>query len=496
MTSNEEKSMKGLSKIRKMRKAMIIGYALIIILAVTGVTAFAVSENETVLTNKVSSMISSLNVQLRMNLESYLSKMESVGTMAFAVDDAYTYDASDKTNDEYESLNLEKSISDELYKLCLMENFVDYGIVYRNNRTVGKISNGTIQLFGSNIFSDFEKMISRKNTHDGWYTGYNNDFDRIYYVKRIHSNAILVISFYTNELDHVLDNPETLSDMSIRLTDSSYNIIYSSVKGEIGTVLPKEINNQIKDSGNATIMDNEYLTTVNSCDFGWYVVCSIPTDIIMKEKNQMRTYIYLASLIAIVIAVVAGSIFTAKLADPVALVASSMETNERQDDFEGVLIKQSFEAKAEKIVSSIPNGKRSAIVIADIDNFSIIKHNLGIKHANEKLETLLDCIHKSFPKTECIGRMGDDVFCIITRITDEDSLTFRKNLSKQCGELCSSFMDKAVLSNGSTINISVSVGAAIFPENGRNYKSIYEFADKALFASTANMNTYTVFDGI
>ena len=43
-----------------------------------------------------------------MNLESYLARMESVATLAFSIDDAYTYDATTSTLNEYDKLNLEK----------------------------------------------------------------------------------------------------------------------------------------------------------------------------------------------------------------------------------------------------------------------------------------------------------------------------------------------------------------------------------------------------
>ena len=140
-------------------------------------------------------MASSLTVQMKLNINSYISRMETIATLAFASEEAYTYDATATDNDEYESLNTEKIISDKLYSLCIMENFVDYGIVYRNNRTVGKVSNGTVNLFGDRIFTDLSTMISRQRTSDGWGTGYNDDFKRIYYVKQIHENAILVLSF-------------------------------------------------------------------------------------------------------------------------------------------------------------------------------------------------------------------------------------------------------------------------------------------------------------
>ena len=120
--------------ISKFKIAMISGFAFIVAVSVIIVSILAVKKTDDVLTNKVVSLTSSLNVQMKINLESYLQRMEKTCTLAFGEQATYKYDATDPDNDEYEALNTEKLISDNLYSLCIMENFVDYGIVYSNNR--------------------------------------------------------------------------------------------------------------------------------------------------------------------------------------------------------------------------------------------------------------------------------------------------------------------------------------------------------------------------
>lgn len=158
--SKKDKGGKSLRNIRTIQSAMIAGYALIVIIAITVVTQFAVRKTDEVLKNKVISLTSSLGVQMKLNMQSYLSRMETIATLAFGEEEAYTYDAADENNDEYEAINKEKVITDKLFSLCIMENFVDYGIVYSNNRTVGKISNATLTHFGDRIFDDLSSMIS------------------------------------------------------------------------------------------------------------------------------------------------------------------------------------------------------------------------------------------------------------------------------------------------------------------------------------------------
>ena len=331
MTS-KEKRIQGLMKLRKMRIWMIIAYTLIVIIALVSVSGFNSLQNESVMKAKVNTLTSSLNVQLKLNLESYLSRMESVATLAFSIDDAYTYDATTTTLEEYDRLNLEKSISDELFKLCLMENFVDYGIVYRDNSKLGKVSNGTLELFGNDMFIDLQAMISRERTHDGWFAGYKSNYERVYYVKQIHQNAILVMSFYTTELEEVFDNPETMNDMAIRLTDKNYKIIYSSLGDELGHPLPDDINEAAQASTAGAVLDDNNLTTVNMTSGGWSVICSIPTDVILKEEEQSRRSVWIVTAIAAILAAVAGSAFSFMLSDPISMIAVNINDDEKERD--------------------------------------------------------------------------------------------------------------------------------------------------------------------
>ncbi len=324
MTS-KEKRIQGLQKLRKMRVWMIIAYTVIVIVALGVVSVFTAQRNEIVMKEKVSSMTSTLNVQLKMNLESYLSRMESVATLAFSIEDAYTYDATTSKLNEYDKLNLEKMISDELFKLCLMENFVDYGIIYRDNSKLGKVSNGTLELFGNDMFIDLKAMISRERTHDGWFAGYKNNYERVYYVKQIHENAILVMSFYTTELEDVFDNPETLSAMTTRLLDKNDKIIFSSEKNELGYPMPDELKAGAVSSTAGAVMDDNYLITVNNCNVGWDIICSIPTEVILKEQQENRQSIRIMTVVAAILAAVAGSMFSFMLSDPITMIAVNID---------------------------------------------------------------------------------------------------------------------------------------------------------------------------
>ncbi|MCM1507607.1 MAG: diguanylate cyclase [Ruminococcus flavefaciens] len=491
MTRNEKRAY-GLMKIRSMRFSMIIGYAMIVVTAIICVTLFAVNTSENVLKNKVSSMTSSLNAQLNINLNNYLSRMENAATLAFSIDEAYTYDTADKEKDEYEAINTEKIISDELSRICLMENFVDYGIVYRNGDTIGNISKGTKGLFGDTMFEDFENMISRNRTLDGWYTGYQDDYERIYYVKRIHDNALLVISIYTSELSGVLENPETESGMTIRLTDNKYIIMNSTEKDETGNNLPLEISQQVEGKDASTVLGDTYLTTVNSCDIGWYVICSVPTDVIMKEKDQMQIYIYIMAGVSAILAVLVGIFFTSRLTDPARVVAANLGEGSRDEEFSTIFTKGAFMEKTDNILSEQKGSH--AILLIDMDNYREMSYTFGRSYAEGNIGRLVNEIQRLFPKAECMGRIDTDLFAVLINISEKDKMMTRKELSRKCAEVCTDFRSSAQTDRG-IFPITVSIGTAVSPDNGLTADKIFDCASIALFTAKKNgKDSFVIYD--
>ncbi|MGN1404000.1 MAG: diguanylate cyclase domain-containing protein [Ruminococcus sp.] len=493
MAGKGDKNERHAENLKRLKISMILGYAAIVVAAILFVSLLAVQKTDEVLKNKVSTMASSLNVQMKLNMDSYLSRMETIGTLVFASEEAYTYDATAEGLDEYEALNTEKIISDELYSLCIMENFVDYGIVYRNNHTVGKISNGTVDLFGDQLYADLEEKITRQRTKDGWFTGYHDNFKRIYYVKRVHENALLVISFYASELENVFDNPETLKDMDIRLTEQNHKIIYSSREDETGMALPDAIHERVENRNSSTVMDDEYLVTVNSCGDSWYVICSIPTQIILNEKNEMRLYIYVAAIAAALLAILMGTILSIKLTDPVSTIVTNLNTKAHIDQLTGILNKRSFEEYTENALHQALPVENHALILLDVDNFKGVNDTLGHAYGDQVLAEIGNILRTVFQPEDYLGRIGGDEFCVLlnTEGLEQDYLQL---VCSKCEKLCEAFHNNYTGDDG-TYKISASIGVSLFPIHGDSFAKLYKRADRALYVSKKKgKDTYTIYE--
>lgn len=482
-----------IKRIRWLKRSMILSYAAIILLITVLITVLIMNKTEKALKTKVSSMTDSLNVQMQMNINSYLKRMEITGTLVFAIEEAYMYDACAEDSGSYEALNTEKIISDKLFDLCIIENFVDFGIVYRNNHIVGKISNGTKELFGENLYTDLSSFINRSRTNDGWETGYNGNYKRIYYTKKINENAVLVLSFYATELENVLEHTSGIDNMKIRLVDSHFGIIYSSENGEIGTTLPKAIRSRIDGISASAIMDDEYLITMSDCGNNWQIICSVPTEIILKEKNEIQLYIISVGISATILAILLSIFLSQKISNPVNNMVAVLDTKAHIDQLTGIMNKRSFEERVENALANPYEGSGLALIILDVDNFKDVNDTLGHDNGDKVLADVGNVLRNVFRSDDYLGRLGGDEFCIGMRMSLISDEYCRKLVERKCEELCKVFRNK-YMGDNNNYKISVSIGAVCSPEHGSDFGTLYKCADSALYNSKrSGKDTYTIY---
>lgn len=478
--------------VRKFIMAMTCGYIAIMIGLTAFITYLSINKTDTILKTQASSMTSALNIQMKMNLSRFLENMETTATLIFASENAYKYDASNESNDEYEALAVEEEISDNLYNLCIMENYVDFGIVYSNNHIVGKVSNGTVDLFGDNLYKGLSSFINRQRTCDGWSTGYNNDYTRIYYVKRVNENAVLVTSFYTTELEDVFEHPGGIGDTSIRLTEENGVIIYSSEEDETGKYLPESIKSRISDNS-ATRIDDEYLITFTNCGDDWKVICSVPTSIILKEKNEYQIYIVIVCALSTLIAILLTVAFSLKMSNPVNDMVDVLNKKAHVDLLTGVLNKRSFEEYTENAINSAESSDIYALILLDVDNFKGVNDTLGHAYGDKVLANIGVILRSVFREGDYLGRLGGDEFCVFLKMSAVNSGSASNFTIKKCEQICSAFHNNYT-GDDNSYKISASVGAALFPKNGKTFSELYKCADTALYQSKhKGKDTYTIY---
>ena len=143
-----------------------------------------------------------------------------------------------------------------------------------------------------------------------------------------------------------------------------------------------------------------------------------------------------------------------------------------------------------EIEAASTSNTKFAVIFADLDRFKIfndtIGHDLGdkiIKQAAQRLYALL-------PYTAYTARIGGDEFGIIYRFSEREDL--RELLREINDSIKKSF---ALVEN--EINLSISIGVSIFPENGADCETLMKNAGIALYkAKDLGRDTYQLYDRV
>ena len=130
-----------------------------------------------------------------------------------------------------------------------------------------------------------------------------------------------------------------------------------------------------------------------------------------------------------------------------------------------------------------------ALYLIDIDNFKNVNDDFGHAIGDVLLSTMADKLSQFFRATDIVGRIGGDEFLIFMKDVDDKSVAAQK-----AAEICTGFRNWFKSTSGS-VELSVSIGICILPEDGTSFDEIYKKSDVALYVSkNKGKNTFTFYD--
>jgi len=139
----------------------------------------------------------------------------------------------------------------------------------------------------------------------------------------------------------------------------------------------------------------------------------------------------------------------------------------------------------EKVGEMLANGVKGALFMMDMDNFKAINDNYGHIAGDGTLKAFADTLRKYAGEDDIVCRIGGDEFMTFIAYPTSKS-TLGNHATNIISDMCA-FLEKS----GFETNSSVSVGIAQFPEDGNDFKSLYNAADKALYYVKQNgKNSY------
>ncbi|MBW8183189.1 GGDEF domain-containing protein [Shewanella nanhaiensis] len=154
-----------------------------------------------------------------------------------------------------------------------------------------------------------------------------------------------------------------------------------------------------------------------------------------------------------------------------------IEHQAHHDELTGLANRRKFEEEAVKIENRAKNfGGIFGLIYVDLDKFKPINDTYGHQYGDWVLQEIAKRITSCTRETDLVCRMGGDEFCVlIQNVTDKAELEHLSGLLKNRIK-----MPFAI--DGIDFKLGASMGAAIYPADGKSVDSLVSSADHKMYA--------------
>lgn len=133
--------------------------------------------------------------------------------------------------------------------------------------------------------------------------------------------------------------------------------------------------------------------------------------------------------------------------------------------------------------------RRAALLFLDLDNFKTINDSLGHDAGDQLLKEVAGRLQSAVREMDTVSRQGGDEFLIV--LTDVAELDDISTVAKHVLHA----MSQPFSLKGMQIVTSVSIGVALYPEDGDDFAALLKHADLAMYqAKAAGRNAFRFFD--
>ncbi len=154
----------------------------------------------------------------------------------------------------------------------------------------------------------------------------------------------------------------------------------------------------------------------------------------------------------------------------------------------GLNNKLATETKIKEYIQDNPD-KLGMMFIIDLDDFKKINDTRGHAFGDEVLRSFGSKIGTVFRVSDIIGRVGGDEFIIFLKYLKNDANTIAE------AKKLEDFFESFIVGDYVKYSVCASIGAAVYPEHGTDFESLYKAADKALYkAKQRGKNQLAFFD--
>jgi diguanylate cyclase (GGDEF)-like protein/PAS domain S-box-containing protein len=150
------------------------------------------------------------------------------------------------------------------------------------------------------------------------------------------------------------------------------------------------------------------------------------------------------------------------------------------DTLTGLINRNTLHAKLEaKIARAEADGRRVALLVVGIDGFQQVNDMLGHASGDLVLRAISERLMAVMPATGLVARLSGDEFAIAV-----PTIAIGQNVSRFAEQIGASF-DEPLLAGTRHLRVRVSIGAAVFPSDGRTAAELLSNSHMALSRAKA-----------
>lgn len=123
---------------------------------------------------------------------------------------------------------------------------------------------------------------------------------------------------------------------------------------------------------------------------------------------------------------------------------------------------------------------RLAVLFVDMDEFKAVNDNYGHNVGDKLLQSVAKRLKRSVRESDTVGRLGGDEFVVVLNVIEyvQDAILVAEKILADLG-LPHEFQSI-------TLQVSPSIGIAVFPDDGENDKQLVSSADDAMYRAKRN----------
>lgn len=159
------------------------------------------------------------------------------------------------------------------------------------------------------------------------------------------------------------------------------------------------------------------------------------------------------------------------------------------DTLTGLANRVAFMTQAHEIFNRSGTIEKRAIFFIDLDNFKNVNDTLGHDYGDLLLQQIANQLSSYMSEEDILARTGGDEFLVLRSQLDSTD-----ELDEVASDLIS-IAEHPFDLNGEIVHVSMSIGIAIFPQNGLTVNELIKNADIAMYsAKSAGKNSYQFFN--